>query len=86
MEPDGAAAHTLRLPGKKLYLTPLLKAKKFRNFGYRAGAMSAFEELQKAELGILEELGAGKGTRSASITPFIDFFPCQTVPLALSIR
>jgi hypothetical protein len=66
VEPNGAPAHTLNLPGKMLYLTPLLKAKKFRKFGYKEGALAAFEELQNAKLGKLEELGAGKGTHAAS--------------------
>ena len=53
---SNAAAFCLKLPGKSLYLTPLLKAKKFRNFGYKTGTMCAFREL-----------GAGKGTRTVSI-------------------
>ena len=44
----GAAAHCLKLPGKHLYLTPLLK---FRNYGSKSGAVAAFEELQSSELG-----------------------------------
>ena len=47
----GAAAHCLKLPGKHLYLTPLLKQKKFRNYGSKSGALAAFEELQSSELG-----------------------------------
>ena len=62
-----AAAHCLRLPGKSLYLTPLLKAKRFRNFGYKTGALKAFQELQLAQLGSLEEIGAGKGTQTVSL-------------------
>lgn len=80
VEPDGAAAHTLRLPGKNLYLTPLLKAKKFRNFGYRAGAMAAFEELQEAKLGTLEEIGAGKGSRSASVIIILNLISYYCFP------
>ena len=60
-------AHTLRLPGQNLYLTPLLKAKKFRKFGYKDGALSAFRELQDSDLGRLEEIGAEKGKCSASL-------------------
>ena len=63
---SSAAALCLKLPGKNLYLTPLLKAKKFRNVGYKTGAMSAFRELETAQLGTVEELGAGKGTRTVS--------------------
>lgn len=62
VDPDGVAAYALRIPGKNLYLTPLLKKKKFRKYGYKTGAMAAFEELLKAEIGKLEEIGAGKGT------------------------
>ena len=40
---QSAAAHCLKLPGKKLYLTPLNNAKRFRNFGYKKGALKAFE-------------------------------------------
>ena len=47
-------AHCLRLPGKRLNLTALLYAKKFRFHGYKQGALSAFKELEEAELGILE--------------------------------
>ena len=64
---SNAAAFCLKLPGKSLYLTPLLKVKKFRNFGYKTGAMCAFRELETAQLGTLEEFGAGKGTRTVSI-------------------
>ena len=63
---SSTAAFCLKLPGKNLYLTPLLKAKKFRNFGYKTGAMSAFRELELAQLGNIEEIGAGKGTRTVS--------------------
>ena len=62
-----AAAHCLRLPGRCLHLTPLLKAKRFRNFGYKTGALKAFQELQHAQLGSLEEIGAGKGTQTVSL-------------------
>ena len=63
---SSAAAFCLKLPGKNLYLTPLLKAKKFRSYGYKTGAMSAFRELQNADLGKVEEFGAGKGGRIVS--------------------
>lgn len=63
---ENAAAHTLRLPGQRLYLTPLLKAKKFRKFGYKEGALSAFRELENSDLGKLEEFEAEKGTYLAS--------------------
>ena len=60
---SSAASYCLKLPGKNLYLTPLLKAKRFRTFGYKTGA---FNELQVAKLGILEEIGAGKGSKTVS--------------------
>ena len=40
-----AAAHCLKLPGRKLNLTALLYAKKFRAYGYKTGAQAAFEKL-----------------------------------------
>lgn len=51
---QNAAAHCLKLPGKRLHLTPLNNAKRFRNFGYKKGALKAFEELQMSELGKVE--------------------------------
>ena len=59
---------------ENLYLTPLLKAKKFKSYGYKTGAISAFYELQTAELGSVEEFGAGKGGRTVSI-----FLVCSSV-------
>ena len=40
-----AAAHSLRLPGKRVFLTPLIKAKKVRNYGNKQGALGAWKEL-----------------------------------------
>ena len=71
---NSAAAFCQKLPGKNLYLSPLLKAKKFRSYGYKTGAISAFRELQTAELGSVEEFGAGKGGRTVSI-----FLVCSSV-------
>ena len=48
-------AHCLRLPGRKLNLTALLYAKRFRNHGYKKGALAAFRELEEAGLGVLED-------------------------------
>ena len=64
-EVDEAAAHCLRLPGKKLNLTALLYAKKFRAYGYKAGAQAAFERLVRDGLGppIDEEKGTGKSKK-----------------------
>lgn len=47
-------AHCLRLPGKRLNLTALLYAKKFRFHGYKKGALAAFQTLESAELGTIE--------------------------------
>ena len=47
-------AHCLRLPGRKLNLTALLYAKRFRNHGYKKGALAAFRELEEAGLGVME--------------------------------
>lgn len=46
-----AAAHCLKLPGRKLNLTALLYAKKFRAYGYKTGAQAAFEKLEQDGLG-----------------------------------
>ena len=67
-EVDEAAAHCLRLPGKKLNLTALLYAKKFWAYGYKAGAQAAFERLVRDGLGeqqppIDEEKGTGKSKK-----------------------
>ena len=63
-EIQSAAAHCLKLPGKNLHLTPLNNAKRFRNFGYKKGAMKAFEELQMSELGTLETVTNKNGAVS----------------------
>ena len=41
--------YCLKLPGKKLNLTALLYAKKFRNHNYKSGALAAFRELEKKD-------------------------------------
>jgi len=41
------AGYCLTLPGRKLYLTPLLRIKKFRKRGNKDGALSAFYQLEK---------------------------------------
>ena len=60
-EVKGSISHTLKLPGKRLYLTPLLKPKKFRNHGYKAGALAIFDELQQAGLGVVETITKKSG-------------------------
>ena len=47
------AGYCLKLPGKQLNLTALLYAKKFRNHGYKSGALAAFAELEAAGLGTM---------------------------------
>ena len=56
-------AHCLRLPGRKLNLTALLYAKRFRNHGYKKGALVAFRELEDAGLGVME----AKKTKSGMV-------------------
>ena len=60
-EVKGSISHTLKLSGKRLYLTPLLKAKKFRNHGYKAGALAIFDELQQAGLVVVETITKKSG-------------------------
>ena len=55
-------AHCLRLPGRKLNLTALLYAKRFRNHGYKKGALEAFNELEGAGLGVMETKKTKSGT------------------------
>ena len=59
-EPQSSAAvrniktHILLLPGKRLFLSPLLKKKKFRGFAEKDGVLREMEELEKLGLGKLE--------------------------------
>lgn len=48
---DATAAYCLQLPGKTLYLTPLLAQKKFRKRGNKDGAVRAFYQLEAEGLG-----------------------------------
>ena len=59
---DATAAHCLKLPGKTLYLTPLLAQKKFRKWGNKEGAIRAFYQLEAEGLGTTLEVGGSKGT------------------------
>ncbi len=63
---DDTAGFCLTLPGKTLYLTPLLALKKFRKKGNKDGAVKAFFRLQQEGLGRVLELQGGKGTNSVS--------------------
>ena len=69
----GVAAHTLKLPGKRLYLTPLLKAKKIRQYGYKTGALAAFDELQQAGLGVLDTVTRKSG--NVRLSPKKSIYP-----------
>ena len=60
------AGYCLTLPGKKLYLTPLLEKKKFRRRGNKEGALAAFYQLGKESLGKLLELQGSKGASKVS--------------------
>ncbi len=48
---DTICHHTILLPGRNLYLTPLLDKKKYRGKGNREGALLAFRTLQETGLG-----------------------------------
>ena len=53
-EHSSTPGYCLKLPGKRLNLTALLYAKRFRSHGYKTGALAAFNELEEAGLGSLE--------------------------------
>ena len=61
-EDDAIAAYCLQLPGKTLYLTPLLAQTKFRTRGNKDGAVRAFYQLETEKLGTTLEIGGSKGT------------------------
>jgi hypothetical protein len=61
------AAHCLRLPGKQLNLTALLYAKKFRQFGYKKGALAAFKKQEESGLGVLNTSSGKSGTVRLSV-------------------
>ena len=54
--------YTILLPGKKLDLSALIKAKKYKSKGNKVAAVAAFKRLQEMELGTLHELGSSRGT------------------------
>lgn len=56
------AAYCLQLPGKKLHLSALLAAKKFRGRGNKCAALNAFRELEVAGLGTLQSTESRRGT------------------------
>ena len=47
---------------KKLDLSALIKAKKYKSKGNKVAAVAAFKRLQEMELGTLHELGSSRGT------------------------
>ncbi len=64
---DETTALCITLPGKTLYLTPLLAMKKFRKKGKKEGAIRAFYRLQEEGLGRVLEVAGSKGTSAVSI-------------------
>lgn len=60
-------SYTLKLPGKKLHLTALLYAKKFRKYDNKTGALKAFKELESLELGRLDQVSTKTGPVSQNI-------------------
>lgn len=60
---SSAAGYTLKLPGKRLNLSALLYAKKFRECDYKTGAIEAFKQLETTGLGTLEETKTKTGTK-----------------------
>ena len=63
---NNTAGYCLTLPGRKLYLTPLLGMKKFRKRGNKEGALTAFYHIEEDGLGKLLELQGSKGTSTVS--------------------
>ena len=70
------AGFCLTLPGRTLYLTPLLALKKFRKKGNKDGAVRAFYCLQEEGLGKVLEVGGTKGTSSVSILLYVLLCVC----------
>ena len=60
------AAFCLSLPGRILYLTPLLAQKRFRKRGNKEGALRAFCQLEEDGLGKLFEVTGSKGSACVS--------------------
>ena len=64
---SSVAAYCLLLPGKTLYLSALLAAKKFRNRGNKPAALGAFHELEEAGLGKIDTEERSRGAATVSI-------------------
>ena len=61
------AAYCLQLPGKRLHLSALLAAKKFRGRGNKSAALAAMRELEAAGLGKLESAESRRGTSNVCL-------------------
>jgi hypothetical protein len=59
-ESNKTAGYCLTLPGKTLFLTPLLSQKKFRSYGNKDGAVKAFFQLEEEGLGKTHIVGNSK--------------------------
>ena len=66
IEDKTTVAFCLTLPGRKLYLQPLLAMKTFRNRGNKTGAITAFYKLEDAKLGKVLEITNSKGTTTVN--------------------
>ena len=64
---QGYAGYTILQPGKKLDISALIKAKRFKDKGNKAGAVAACKRLESAGLGVLHELGKSRGTSMVQI-------------------
>lgn len=66
-EEDSTAGFCLTLPGKTLYLSPLLAMKKFRKKGNKEGAVASFYKLEAEGLGKVVEVRGARGTSTVSL-------------------
>lgn len=67
-ERNRIAGYTITLPGKRLYLTPLLSQKKFRSYGNKDGAVKAFYQLEKEGLGKTSVIGNSRSNPVSATT------------------
>lgn len=61
------AGYCLSLPGKTLYLTPLLPMKKFCKRGHKNRAIRAFYRLEEEGVGKVLEVASSKGNLAVSM-------------------
>ena len=61
VQENPTAAYCLLLPGRKLYLSPLLAMKKFRNKGNKEGAIRAMHKLEDEGLGKVLIVSGSRG-------------------------